>query len=98
MRVSYDPEVDGVLIRFDDQGTYDGSEEILPDVVLDFDEDDRVIGVNVLGARKVFPAEDLEVIRAADASGAGTAEYDRALDIGRSLAGRLQESESGVGV
>ena len=47
--VTYDPELDAIAIRFAPEGArYSESEEIAPGVVLDYDAEGRVIGVELL--------------------------------------------------
>ena len=47
--VTYDPEVDAIAIRFAPEGArYVESEEVAPGVVLDYDTEGRVIGVELL--------------------------------------------------
>ena len=53
MKISYDAEADGLTIRLAD-GQYFESEEVHPGFVLDFDEDGRVLGFEVLPASKVL--------------------------------------------
>ena len=52
IRTSYDPEVDILAIRFAPPGHYVESEEVAPGVVLDFDKDGRVIGIEVQDVRE----------------------------------------------
>lgn len=49
MRTSYDAEADALYVRFSD-GRIDGSQEVAPGIVLDFDENDRLVGLEVLNA------------------------------------------------
>jgi uncharacterized protein YuzE len=50
MRTSYDPEVDAMFIWFGPEGVKSvETEEVAPGVMLDFDENGQVIGVEVLG-------------------------------------------------
>lgn len=54
---TYDREVDAIAVRFAPDGArYAGSEEVAPGVVLDYDEQGRVIGVELLdvGDRNVI--------------------------------------------
>jgi uncharacterized protein YuzE len=49
----YDPEADALAVSFAPDGAiYDGTEEIAPNVFLDFDTEGRVIGVEILGVRE----------------------------------------------
>ena len=50
MRTSYDPEADAMFIWFGPEGVKSTeTEEVAPGIMLDFDSDGRVIGVEVLG-------------------------------------------------
>ena len=61
METRYDPEADAVYFKL---GTTDilESEEVAPDVILDFDAENRVVGIEVLHAtRTLSPGCWLEV-------------------------------------
>lgn len=53
MKLSYDPEADGLMVRLA-EGQYYESEEVHPGFTLDFDKDGRVLGFEVLPASKVL--------------------------------------------
>ena len=57
MKVTYDPEADAVFIEIA-TGDYDESEEVAPNVMLDFDKQGRVLAVEVLTASKVLAPGD----------------------------------------
>ena len=49
LRTSYDPEADAMFIWFGPEGVKSAeTEEVTPGIMLDFDPDGRVIGVEVL--------------------------------------------------
>jgi uncharacterized protein YuzE len=50
MKMRYDSEGDVLYVQFSDV-QIDGSEEIRPGVILDYDEEGRVVGIEVLDAR-----------------------------------------------
>ena len=53
MRTSYDPEVDAMFIWFGPDGVKSAeTEEVAPGVMLDFDEDGQVVGIEVLYVSK----------------------------------------------
>lgn len=56
MRVDYDPEADAFAVSFAPEGSYVDSEEVAPGVVLDFDADGQVIGIEVLDVRRRMAA------------------------------------------
>ncbi len=52
---TYDPEADAIAVRFAPEGArYCESEEIAPGVVLDYDTEGRVIGVELLYVRDLL--------------------------------------------
>lgn len=51
MRIEYDPEVDALYVRLADSKIIE-SEEVKPGIVLDFDVDGNVVGLEVLSASK----------------------------------------------
>lgn len=48
MRIKLDKDSDALYFRLDEKQIVD-SEEVRPGVILDFDEDDKVVGVEFLG-------------------------------------------------
>jgi uncharacterized protein YuzE len=53
IRTSYDPEADAMFVWFGPEGVKSaGTEEVSPGIMLDFDEEGRVIGVEVLDVRE----------------------------------------------
>ncbi len=54
-RVSYDREADTILIHFKPEGAeYETSEEVAPGIVLDYDKQGRVIGVELMYVRELL--------------------------------------------
>jgi uncharacterized protein YuzE len=52
---TYDPEVDAIAVRFAPEGAhYVESEEVAPGVVLDYDDQGRVIGIELLYVRDLL--------------------------------------------
>jgi uncharacterized protein YuzE len=51
MRFDYDPQVDALYIRLNEAKIIE-SEEVQPGIILDFDENGKVAGVEVLDASK----------------------------------------------
>jgi len=56
--VTYDAEVDAAYIRFSSLRVRE-SEEVAQGIVLDYDEDGRIVGMEVLNARKHLPNDML---------------------------------------
>jgi len=54
----YDPETDAAYLRFSTETVID-SEEVAPGVVLDYDADGRMVGMEVLQARAHLPPDAL---------------------------------------
>jgi uncharacterized protein YuzE len=52
MQTRYDPDADIFAVHFAPKGAYVESEEVAPGVVLDFDADGQVIGIEVFAVRK----------------------------------------------
>jgi uncharacterized protein YuzE len=64
MKVWYDRGADALYIRLNDAPIVE-SEEVRPGVVLDFDDSDRVVGVEVMHAGKVMSPDQLEELERA---------------------------------
>lgn len=63
MRTSYDPEADAFYARFAPGGVaVEGTDEVAPGVMIDFDADGDVVGIEVLDVslrgRKAAPVAD----------------------------------------
>jgi len=56
MKVTYDTEADSVFVRFSRQEIAE-SEEIRPGLILDFDIEGRIVGLEMLDARIQLPAD-----------------------------------------
>jgi len=55
MKLKVDPEADALYLRLDDSRIVN-TEEVAPGVVLDYNEQDQVIGVEILGISKRAPS------------------------------------------
>ena len=55
MKSHYDPEADALYVRFSD-GRIEESEEVAPGIILDFDDQHRIIDLEVLNAREKMAA------------------------------------------
>lgn len=62
MRLHVDEKADAVYIRLDDSPIAD-SEEVRPGIVLDFDADGRVVGMELLRVREGLPEADLRKVQ-----------------------------------
>ena len=54
LKVEYDPEADAAYIRFSSE-PIEESEEVSAGIVLDFDADGHIVGMEVLRARDQLP-------------------------------------------
>lgn len=57
-RMTYDPDADIAYLNLSPAHTVE-SEEVSPGVILDYDEADRVVGIQFMQARKRLRAETL---------------------------------------
>ncbi|WP_018181320.1 DUF2283 domain-containing protein [Kaistia granuli] len=65
MKTVYDSEADALYLRFTDAPIIE-SEEIRPGLVLDFDQNGKIVGVEILDASQhLAPGTDLERLAAA---------------------------------
>jgi len=62
MRLKVDPEADALYFRLDDSKIVE-SEEVAPGVVLDFNQQHQVVGVEILGLSKRAPALNLKELQ-----------------------------------
>ncbi|NKB23038.1 MAG: DUF2283 domain-containing protein [Kiritimatiellae bacterium] len=62
MQVSVDKESDALYFRLDEDKIIE-SEEVRPGVILDFDENDRVVGVEFLNISSRATEEDLSSLQ-----------------------------------
>jgi uncharacterized protein YuzE len=59
VELKYDREADAAYLRFSTAEIIE-SEEVSPGVILDYDNQGRIVGLEVLHARKHLPGETLE--------------------------------------
>ncbi len=64
MKITYDPEVDAMNIKFQ-SGKYDISKEIAEGIIIDYTKDGRVISIEILDASKRMPAKSIRDITVA---------------------------------
>lgn len=60
MRMTYDPDVDALRLRLS-EAPVEESAEVAPNVVLDFDGEGRVVGIEVLFVSDLPDANPLEL-------------------------------------
>jgi uncharacterized protein YuzE len=56
MKTRYDPEVDALYVDLSDRAAVE-SVEVSPDVVIDFDADNRIVGIELLNAKAKLAAD-----------------------------------------
>jgi uncharacterized protein YuzE len=59
MKLSYDPETDSLYISLNERSSVD-SLEVAPDFVVDFDDEGRVVGLDIQHASKTIDHTKLE--------------------------------------
>ena len=62
MKIKIDTESDALYFRLDDDEIME-SEEVQPGVILDFDENGRVIGIEILSLSTRFAPEKLRLMQ-----------------------------------
>ena len=60
MRLTYDPEADALTLRLTDTPV-ESSAEVAPNVVLDFDAEGRVVGIEVLFVSELPDANPMDL-------------------------------------
>ncbi len=61
MRITYDEEVDALYIRLKETPYYE-SDEIKEGLILDFDKEGNLLGVEILDASEYLSAEELATL------------------------------------
>ena len=59
MKMQYDEKSDALYLRLD-ESTIVESEEVQPGIVLDFDANNQVVGVEILRVKERVPSADLK--------------------------------------
>jgi len=62
MRLKIDKESDALYFRLDETAVVE-SEEVQPGVILDFDKENRVVGIEILGISSRVPIEKLRTLQ-----------------------------------
>jgi uncharacterized protein YuzE len=65
MKLRYDSEADALYVRFSDQKILE-SEEVRPGLILDFDEQGRIVAIEMLDLRKQMPPDAIVNLQAAE--------------------------------
>jgi uncharacterized protein YuzE len=62
MRMQYDEKADALYLRLDDSKVVE-SEEVKPGIVLDFNAENQVVGIEVLNLKRRVPKADLKQLK-----------------------------------
>lgn len=62
MRVKVDMESDALYFRLCEE-PIENSEEIVPGIIIDYDKEGKVVGIEVLGIKGRFPVEELSYLK-----------------------------------
>ncbi len=62
VKIAFDPDTDALSLRLDDSPIVE-SEEVRPGIVLDFNADDQVVGVEILRVQERVPLANLRPIQ-----------------------------------
>ena len=62
MKMRYDEKADALYLRLDDSKIIE-SEEVQPGILLDFNADKQVVGIEVLDLRRRVPNADLKQLK-----------------------------------
>jgi uncharacterized protein YuzE len=62
MRMHYDQKTDALYLRLDDSKVIE-SEEVKPGIVLDFNTEKQVVGIEVLDLKRRVPRADLKQLK-----------------------------------
>ena len=62
MKVHFDEKADALYLRLDDSAIID-SEEVRPGIVLDFNADNQVVGIEILRVKDRVPSANLKQIQ-----------------------------------
>ena len=62
MKLKIDKESDALYFRLDEAAIVE-SEEVQPGVILDFDKENRVVGIEILGISSRVPIENLRTLQ-----------------------------------
>ena len=63
MTLKIDKESDALYFRLDDDDEIVESEEVQPGIILDFDKNGRVVGIEILSLSTRFSPENLRVVQ-----------------------------------
>jgi uncharacterized protein YuzE len=62
MRIKVDMESDALYFRLCED-LIEESEEIAPGIIVDYNKDGKVVGIEVIGIKEQFPIEDLSHLK-----------------------------------
>jgi len=62
MKMQYDEKADALYLRLDDSKVVD-SQEVRPGIVLDYNSENQVVGIEVLQLKRRVPTADLKKVQ-----------------------------------
>ena len=62
MKISYDKQADAIYFTLSESNAVAESEEVRPGIILDFDENKRVIGVEILSASTKMSQDEMKKV------------------------------------
>lgn len=71
MKMHYDEQVDALYLSLDESDVVE-SEEVKPGIILDFNADGEVVGIEVLDVKRRVPRADLKELKFEVASASGS--------------------------
>ena len=63
MKMHYDEKVDALYLSLDDDSEVIESEEVKPGIILDFNAEGQVVGIEVLDLKRRVPKADLKHVK-----------------------------------
>ncbi len=64
MKITYDPKVNALNIKFQ-EGNYEESRELAEGIVVDYSTDDKIMSIEILDATEKIPSKTIENIKKA---------------------------------
>ena len=62
MRIRVDPESDALYFRLK-EGTIEESEAISPDIILDYDPEGKIMGIEIINLSKHFTSDEISELK-----------------------------------
>ncbi len=62
MKISYDPKVNALNIKFQ-EGNYEKSQELAEGIIVDYSTDEKIMSIEILDATEKIPSKTIENIK-----------------------------------